>query len=58
MLLALVGADWGKAAQFGLDFEKKAFLGSPDRVSHITIVYTMLYHGSSVLTCFRTPTSR
>lgn len=26
------GAEWQKAATFGIEFEKKALLGSPDRV--------------------------
>lgn len=33
VMLALPNAEWSKAASFSLDFEKKCFYGSPDRVS-------------------------
>jgi hypothetical protein len=32
-MLALPQAEWTKAASFSLDFEKKCFFASPDRVS-------------------------
>ena len=32
-MLAMPGAEWTKAATFGLDFEKRAFTQSSDRVS-------------------------
>lgn len=33
LILAMPAADWQKAASMGLEFEKKALLNSPDRVS-------------------------
>ncbi|KAB5570425.1 hypothetical protein GE09DRAFT_707372 [Coniochaeta sp. 2T2.1] len=34
VILAIPGAEWQKAVSFALDFEKKAFLSSPDRMSY------------------------
>ena len=32
IILAMPGAEWQKAAAYGVDFEKKALMGSSDRV--------------------------